>query len=454
MRVGNWVTAALVVALVFSTAAFAATEEAKQESIDKGLARLAATQAAGGYWSYSNDGTLAATGSAALAFIEEGYLPGEDVIIDTGSGPVNYGDVVGKACSYIFTQARRDIRFGVEYAGYERFAEDYNNNGIYTDDGGNRQALYFYPGNSSRNVYTTGIVAPVVYALGEALGRGTVVGGGTNGFSHSGHAVGMTYEQVMRDVVDWFSWGQIEPTRGKYRGGWRYDANNASADNSTAQWGALPLIYADAWGLAVPNYVFKELNLWTDHIQYLGGGSLYGSSGYTDPGDWVSNVAKTGGLLLELYALGVPITDMRVQAALQFISSRWNNGPSGTWFGNLNHPYAMWAVYKGLEVYGLLDKYPGAEFLIGEGMPGAPGGFTIGYEGDTKTSAVGDWYSHYSDLLVNLQGSDGSWGGYSYWTGALSAGWYINILNATGAPPPQPDGLIGFAWAARRRRRS
>ena len=96
----------------------------------------------------------------------------------------------------------------------------------------------------------------------------------------------------------------------------------------------------------------------------------------------------------------------------------------------------MWAVYKALQVYGNLkatDFYPGddGEFEIGTGMPSAPGGFTIGQEWGTYSSLPEDWYSHYCDYLVNIQNANGSWSGYSYWTGSLATSWYINILNAT-----------------------
>lgn len=435
----------LCVLILLPAISMAATEQAKQQAIDDGLAWLAGTMATSGsegYWSYSNNGTLAATGSAALAFIEEGYLPGSDVVIDG----TNYGDVVGKACNYIFNRAAVDGRYGPEVSGYPRYAEDYNNNGVYGDDGGNDQAIFFNPGAYNRNVYTTGVVAPVVYALGEAYTPDTLVGRGT--------VAGMSYKGLMQDVIDWFSWGQVEPSRGVHRGGWRYDANYTNSDNSTAQWGSLPSLYGDAWGLSTPDFVKSELKLWTDYVQNDNGGS-----GYHNDYTYV-NVSKTGGLLVEFaemgYDIGVNNSDgsgynsigNEVDAALNFINSRWNNGPSGGWYGNLNHPYAMWAVYKALELYGFtaiddngtpLD--PSDDFVIGlDGgfMTNAPGGFTIGQDWDPKISAVGDWYSHYSDYLVNIQNANGSWNGYSYFTGALATGWYINILNATGAPPPDP----------------
>ncbi len=408
-----------LLALLLAVNATAATEEAKQQAIDDGLAWLAATQTisgAEGYWSYGNDGTLATTASAALAFIEEGYLPGDLSV---------YDGVITRAVTYIFNRATVDSRFGVETDEYERYAEDYSNDGPPYDEG-NNQAIYFEPGASTRRVYTTGIVAPVVYALGEALGINTVVGIGSPAIS------GKTYAQAMQDIVDWFVWGQVEPNRGNYRGGWRYDANYVDSDNSTAQWGALPLLYAADWGLGTPQYVFDELELWVDYIQ----DDVSGGSGYNTPTSYL-NMSKTGGLLLELSAIGAGPADPRVVAALGFIDSRWNTTVNATWYGNFNNPYAMWAVYKGLSVYGYLidfDCAPG-EILIGQGIPSAPGGFSICFSANLATSAVGDWYSHYCDYLVGIQNGDGSWTGAYNWTGALATGWYINILNAVPVPP-------------------
>jgi len=131
----------------------AATQQEIQQAVDDGLAHLAATMTTSGdegYWPYANNGRLATTAAALLAFVEEGFLPGADVEI----GAVNYGDVVGKASRYIFNRARVDSRFtsigpgGMETAGYTRFAEDYNNDGV-LNDSGNNQAIYFDPGASS-----------------------------------------------------------------------------------------------------------------------------------------------------------------------------------------------------------------------------------------------------------------------------------------------------------------
>jgi hypothetical protein len=392
----------------------AATEQEKQNAINTGLAHLAATQYVSGiqgYWPYNNDGTLAATASAALAFIEKGYLPGNDVVI----GATNYGDVVGKACNYIFARSTADA-----------------------------QGRYFNPGNYSRSVYTTGIVLPVVHSLGQALGPDTQIG--------MGAPPTMTYRQMMQANMDWFGWGQSPD------GGWRYYPNYGASDNSTAQWGSLAILYAQSWGCAVRDPtnagwdVKANLSNWINTVQHGQDGSwMAGGSGYMGKTDYV-NMSKTGGLLLELAATGAGLGDTRVQNALKFLQStvgfdHWNAGPNG-WDGNINQPYAMWAIYKALDTYGFLDPYgaPPNDFLIGSGIATAPGGIQIGQDWDPKTSLAGDWYSQYCDWLVDHQVS-GSWAGYGEWTGALAEGWYINILNAKGAPPPvipEPVTMIGM----------
>ena len=417
----------------------AATEEAKQAAIDAGLAYLDSIQQADGSWFYNhpfptnNDYELAATASAALAFLGEGYLP-----YDT----TQYGTTVGKAVDWILA-GTTPVPLGAELNGYWHHAEDYNNSGAIEGGEGNGQAIQFY----SDFLYSNGITTPVVFELGQKLGKDTVIGGASP-------VSAMTYAELMQDIVDRYSWAQTEPNTGNFRGGWWYQPNTFASDNSTAQWGALPILYADAWGLGVPQYVRDELALWIGYIQ----NPATGGSGYTDPLGW-NNVSKTGGLLLEFAVVGIDTTDANVQSALTFIDNRWNNPVDVGWNGNILNSYAMWATFKGLESQGFLKDYgagPGENFPIGFGVPSAPGGLLIGHDewdgaGPNPPpvfSQPGDWYSHYSDTLVNSQTVivPDSTGRplVGYWTGlhgppsgdVISTGWYINILNAVGLPVP------------------
>ena len=164
-----------------------------------------------------------------------------------------------------------------------------------------------------------------------------------------------------------------------------------------------------------------------------------------------------------------------VDAALNYLNNNWNTYANATWDGNLDHPYGMWAIYKGLDQYGFMTTDPGPDgilgtsddfqvgtnFMAGIGSTNVAGGITIGQDWDPQTSLAGDWFSKYCDRLVSIQNPNGSWTGYSYWYGALATGWYINILNATGTPEPVVPvpaavllgamGLSAAGWRLRRR---
>ena len=71
--------------------------------------------------------------------------------------------------------------------------------------------------------------------------------------------------------------GGVRPIRGTARGGWRYGWNSGSADNSTAQWGAITgLAGENAWNIPVPAFVKTEnLNFWLKASQNMTTVGLY-----------------------------------------------------------------------------------------------------------------------------------------------------------------------------------
>ena len=437
--------AVLIVALL-PALSLAATETQKRAAIDSGLAWLATQQQSDGHiegGDYNYD--VASTGSAMLAFLEEGWKAGDDVYIDltddgTDNG-TNYGDVVGKGLDYLLNQAYvYNLPSGSEPMGNP----DANNNG--TGIKFNLQAGTWNGDNSynhARDTYLTGIVLPAIAASGTP-----------NKVVTSGAAAGMTYKDVVQDTIDWFAYGQSDS--GTARGGWRYYADYNQSDNSTAQWGAIAGLYATEMGVTAQAGVKDELAYWTEYIQ----NDVSGGSGYDRP-NYLVNESKTGGLLIEMVfaeddTLGndYDLSNPDVIAALNYLNTTWQN-TANSWNGNFGHPYAMWAIYKGLETTVGLNDTTVINNLRDQGTAPLDAGDTW------------NWWEDYCEYLVGaFNAGGGHWNGYSSWNAPMATAWGINILNATQIPgDPDPDpipepatvllfgfGLLGVAGISRRKK--
>jgi hypothetical protein len=402
-----------IVLLSLPRSLMASTSAEKQVVIDKGLAWLASTQQAGGYWNYGGY-EVASTASALLAFTEQKYKP-------LGWNGADYSSVVTNATNYLLSQAQQLNFSGPNWWGF---------NGT----GGTGHGIQWNIGGEE--TYQSGLVLPALsrlvtnpYGGSPLLTPSTVIS--------SGNAVvnGKTYTQVIQQAVDGFTYYQTGPAYGNRYGGWRYYNNENDSDMSTTQWPVVGYLYAkQVPGVTIPDGNVKTaLQAWLTVDQNpVTGGVDY------QPGAGIINATHAGAFLLSnLFAGG----GGDAAKALNWLNEDWLSGPGGIWWGNEGQPYAMWGVYKGLEsLYGTTGAGPITNLH--------------GQTTSLDSGAAWNWWEDYCQFLVLNQNSNGYWPGYEYWSGPLEAGWYINILNATEVGPspttvPEPATLLllGFGLA-------
>ncbi|MBN1908360.1 MAG: hypothetical protein JW818_01350 [Pirellulales bacterium] len=412
--------------------AYAATEAQKRQAIDDGLAWLAANQQANGHW---NDGDeyydTAATAAAVLAFVEDrdkriaqGQNPGDPGVPD-------YSVQINKGIEYLLSKA----------TVYSISNEPTGNPDV---DGNGVGVKFVTGGNNNRDTYVSGLAVPAIVAASKSTPNALVTTGPLVGRTDGSGAGGAwTYADVAQNAVDYFAYGQADPGNNA-RGGWRYYADYGQSDNSTAQWPVIAMMYTDSMGATTPQFVRDELRYWVDYIQNTSGTpgtGNYGSSGYDSPTN-MNNESKTGGLLLEMLFAGSDLSNVPYDlshpdllAALDYLNRNWQDAASG-YNGNFGHPYAMWAIYKGLEAtIGLDDTtyITNLHTFDPNNMELDPGD-------------VWNWWEDYCEWLVDHQTGSGGWNGFSSWTPFMTTAWNINILNAVEIPDnydiPEPTSIL------------
>jgi hypothetical protein len=415
-------TAAIFASSIFAmtTGANAATEGQKLTAINNGLSFLASQQTGSGSWSYGGY-DQAATGAALTAFLSQQS--------NWGANTAAYQSVVDSGISYLLSTASTT-------------AVSTRNDGVNICPGGasNCTGVYWY--GAGEATYTTGLVAT---AIGQyaALNPNAVA-------TTSGPLANMTWHEIAQGVTNEFAAGQTTASAGLLRGGWRYFPGTNDSDSSTTQWAVISMIYDQSLGAVTPSITKSELNYWLAAAQAGDGSFCY------QPGSLCDH-ADTGGMLLALKFVGDSNSNPQVAAALSFLNNNWPQTASGTWYGNFGDPYAMWAIYKGLETsIGLTDNGTITNLLSNCGapsnLPGTPPG-----------SVACNWWQDQNQWLVDNQLGDGSWNGTDYWTGVLATSFDVSILGATQIPIPSEEpepvtislmaaGLLVLAGMSRRKK--
>ena len=364
-------------------------------AIDEGLWRLHKDQERGtlpdgapyGSWTYwrneSESYLVAATGASTEAFEIHGSLPTGDPDEDP------YVESVQRGLNFLLSQL---YSFPI--------AQDEDCPQGDPDVNGNDYGLASW----GHTMYESGIS---LMALASSRCPDCIAGTGNP------EVAGRSYLDIAQDMVDGFAYCQAAPSRGDYRGGWRYNCNSGDSDNSVSQWPVIGMESAEVnFGSTVPQFVKDELSMWIDYIQIDVPGDWWndGGSGYTDP-DW-ANIARTGGLLAEMKFVGDTSESVRVNYAVDYIDRLWDTD----WeHFPANSYYAFYSVMKGFRLLGIETISP----------LNNPSGL--------------DWYGDldrgYAQYIVNDQDPGGAW--YEgYWSShPLQSAWAILTLKKTVVQP-------------------
>lgn len=330
----------------------APTQQQIDQAVQNGLEWMASKQADDGSFTNGdyNEYPLADAATAILAFESKKHFPG---------GGTQYSSVVEKGLDYIF-----------QFAVIEDIEPQDKGN---PDSNGNNKGVSF--SSSGWWSYETGMCLMAIIASEKP---DTIVS--------SGPCQGWTYKDVARDVVDFISYFQ-----GEAYGGWRYSVNEEYSDNSVSQWPVFALQMAENWDIKAPNWVKTELGRWVDYIQ----DPATGASGYAAPDD-NPNMAKTGGLLAEMYWLGDNSNTPRAKKAIAYLNN------ADEWELQKGDSYSMFSIYKGLKLMNVKEL---------------------------SALTVKDWRNDYTQWLVDNQNQDGYWGDDSSpYDKFLNTGWDIVIL--------------------------
>jgi hypothetical protein len=402
--------------------ASAATEAQKLAAILLGDVHLDAIQCntAGptfGSWSTSGcSGSYqdAFTGAAVFAFLShQSKWP-------AGALATKYQTDVNNGITYLLTHASTST-------------VTTNNSSVNICPGGSGSCMAVYWTVCGESTYCTGLVAPAINTFALTLGANAVADANPVSVGHP--LGGLTWRQIAQGITNAFAAGQATAVNGNRNGGWRYSVpSNTDADMSTTQWGAISSGYDEATGAVTPAVVKTNLKAYLAY-DLSGGTACYTGSGgcgigptHSENGGWLTSNQYAG----NAFAASV----------MSWLNTNWKTTPSGTWYGNFGHPYAMWAVYKGLEsTIGLADN---THILNLNSTCGGPGNLP---GPGSPSGGVCNWWEDYNEYLVHDQNVDGSWTDHGGdWPDPLNTSFFIAILDAAALPAtittPNPPSTV------------
>jgi hypothetical protein len=376
--------------------ATAATDTEKQAAIRQGLAYLYKTQQPDGSWSYSGY-EHSATGAASFALLSQQDKWNTEAAL--------YQAAVNKAIAYLLKDAH--------LADVSTRDDGIN---ICPDGEASCKAISWY--DSADAIFTTGFVAPVIAAYSFKMGSDSIA-------TNSGPLAGMTWAQIAQAITNAYAASQSTGKDGQPGGAWRQAAPGSTRpDRWTTQPAVISFVYDQLLGAITPQAVKDGLQGWLASVQDASGAVCYekSSTGGCD-------LVNTGEWLLAVTFTNADIPETQVDKALQKLNATWPANANNLWQGNFGNPYAMWTIYAGVaSAIALNDSSHIVNFRTDCGAAA----------NERPTSLPGNaactWAEDYNQWLIKAQKPDGSWAGYSYWTGPMATAFHVGILGAVDIP--------------------
>ncbi|MCA8959133.1 MAG: putative Ig domain-containing protein, partial [Planctomycetes bacterium] len=369
---------------------------------------------------------VAVTSAIVWAFGNQGHTPGLD------PDESIYTEVVRSGVDFILEHA---VRGGFETPGADLY-RGATASGV-SDLNENCQSIAIdgASGNPQRYHYETALAIAALSSTGRPDDLVPPVG----------EVAGMTYREVVADMVDWF--GAVQATDW---GGWRYWAAFGGNDMSVSSWVYLAMEAAEnVFGVGVPDWLKQNaetfLNIAQTYAFSVGipfgyqnavplacsGYGLSCENAFGTTGGGLSGLALAAsegpfvvpGTILDLGAPPVDgIANKRAQA-LAFLGHHWDidaipaqAGQQGRYLaGNLGNTYAMVSVARGLRLTAhSLGLAPGENLLLTK--DGIPFDWETGEEdGSGMIAPPGSPREGYDSYLIRTQVTAGDWADRGHW---------------------------------------
>ncbi len=335
-----------------------------------------------GYWNNPTEGNTgyrpSAASGAVQALLTNGHRPEGDPTEDP------YVETVNRGFDYLFSLLQTRT-MTVQPAGNP----DTNGNGIGLEV------------NTTHRGYQQGMVIDAIASTQYMLGMARTGIAGVKG---------SFYFDIVIDMMDALIFGQCD-TSSSDRGGWRYDWNAGTSDNSISQWGAVSLLAADNnFGIRTPSWVKDENKRWLAY-SFVSGAYCY-RPGEQYPWSETAWHSTQPSALIQMAINNIYVTNATWRTAEITIADNWNSVYGSA--ANRNY-YSLYALVKAMRLARPRPvTYLEKSFL--------------------------DWYSDPSNgvqqKVTAHQSTDGSWSAWYRDNGSglntdLSTAWAVMMLTPT-----------------------